>query len=896
MTLEIEIAVLDALAHKNVIAFVGSGASCEMGYPSWGELARGVLEKLMPDKSSEGYKNVESAIARKLYPEAFGYLEKITSRQQMCDAISEILKASSNGTDSLYSILAKLPFSCYLTTNYDDEMLNHLKKVGRTGFGVLGNSKRDFYSFRDDMKDIVFKIHGDLETPADAVITSQDYSKFSSSPEREYYRVRLQALFLMKKSVFVGYSLGDRDLGLVLETLKQKCSEISPAFMFLATDSKLDIEEYASRYGIRIIPYKAKGNNHSALVRKLETYCKFLSKTDDQVSRVSDDSLHAAELYLFRVLNKGSQRLDLSHYLLMHIPNFRKTSITIDELASRSNVRSMVHVKKGLGELLECDYIEQRVGGYVRTKKGEERVFEAQSSFSTEKKLAFDDFLNKLTIPPVLIDKCLNLLQRCLSDIFTLRGDALVKSIFNRTSDISGGAKVDIYSVILPCASELGEEKFKIEFLHAVYDFIVKPTSHQKTFLVAMAQGYFLYHMMRHEADGSDLIKEKLKCTVWYVDSNLLIPLAAVGCANHKYAVELFARLKDLGVKMIVVPSVLEEVRRHMKWAVEHNPREEKNYASVVQGCSAQQNLFIDGYIRMSVDGKVKSFEQYVSLVRSLLLRNAHRLLDLYGVQYEIPWETYRWDKTKYEELKLLLEQRRKKTASFRRDFQVETDAELLYTMKCRKSRNDEGANREEVCFLSQSTLFEEESDIIRTWSGEAMFRLVQFMTPIMSSEETLHECLQNELYNAGIQFIDEAKYGQFFEEEIDWAKLTFEQQKKEFCRILNEPDEDSITQRFTALTELQKPIFIRQMQEKIKITTEQKVRQLQEQISNLVVKSTDDQNAIESLNAEIAILRAEKKRNEATIRDKKNRIENLESGKALKKMLRRQKSKKKRK
>ena len=163
------------------------------------------------------------------------------------------------------------------------------------------------------------------------------------------------------------------------------------------------------------------------------------------------------------------------------------------------------------------------------------------------------------------------------------------------------------------------------------------------------------------------------------------------------------------------------------------------------------------------------------------------------------------------------------------------------------------------MCFLSQSTLFEEESDIIRTWSGEAMFRLVQFMTPIMSSEETLHECLQNELYNAGIQFIDEAKYGQFFEEEIDWAKLTFEQQKKEFCRILNEPDEDSITQRFTALTELQKPIFIRQMQEKIKITTEQKVRQLQEQISNLVVKSTDDQNAIESLNAEIAILRAEK-------------------------------------
>lgn len=896
MTLETEIEVLDTIAHKNAIAFIGSGASCEMGYPSWGDLVRGALKKLVPNKTSDDYKSIEKAIGQNRYPEALGYLEKVTSRQKLCDAISELLTPSDTGTDSLYSILAKLPFACYLTTNYDDEMLGHLKEVGRTGFGVLRNSKRDFYSFRDDMKNIVFKIHGDLSVPHEAIITSQDYSKFSSAPEREYYRVRLQALFLMKRSVFVGYSLADRDLEIVLETLKQRCSEISPAFMFLPTDNKLDIEEYASRYGVRIIPYKAKGNDHSMLVRKLESYYKFLSKTDDQISRVSDDSLHAAELYLFRVLNKNTQCLDLSNYILMHIPNIDGRPISAKDLASRSNVQSEVHLNRSLAELIEIGYIEEKDNGYIKTKYGEARANEALSSLSAEKDMAFDDFLSRFTIPPDAVDKCFNMLQSCLSRIFALRGDALVKAIFNRAADISGGAKIDIYSVILPYAAQLGEETQKTEFLHAVYDFIVRPTPHQKTYLVAMAQGYFLYHMMSHGSEEANLIKEKLNCTVWYVDSNLLIPLVAVGCANHKYAVELFTKLKSLGVRIVVVPSVLEEVRRHLKWAKEHNPRDKENYASVVQGYSTQQNLFVDGYIRMTVDGKVKSFEQYLGHVNSLLARNAHRLLELYGMQYETPWKIYDWDKAKYSELKLLLEQRRKKTASFRRNFQVETDAELLYAMQCRRCKNEMCADNEEVCFLSQSTLFEEESNIIRTWSGEAMFRLVQMIMPVMSSEETLHECLQNELYHAGIQFIDENKYGEFFEEEIDWAEMTFEQQKKEFCRVLNEPDESDMSRRFASLTELQKPIFIRQMQEKIKITAEHKVQQLKEQLRDLAIQSSDDHNVIKSLKDEIAVLRAEKKRNEATIRDSQNRIENLESGKAYKKMLRRSKSKKRHK
>lgn len=896
MTLRFEIDVLSAIAKRNALAFVGSGASCEMGYPSWSALARQVLDRLVRDKHSEDYSSIERAIENGKYPEALGYIERITSRSELCNAMAEILKPGLSGSDNLYSILVKLPFSCYFTTNYDDELLSHLKNAGRTGFGVLGNSKEDFFSFRDDMRDIVFKIHGDFTAPYDAVITSKDYSAYTSAPEREYYRAKLKALFLMKRSVFVGYSLADRDLEIILETLKQQCSEIAPAFMFLPNTTKLDIEEYATRYGIKIIQYKVKDNDHSALVRKLETYYKFLSKTDERVSRVSDDSLHAAELYLFRVLNKGTNCLDLSNYLLMLIPSNNKAPISVVELTEQSKVRSASHINTALSELHKNGYVEKLSKGYVRTKAGNDRVVEAQASFATEKKLAFADFLSKLTITPDLVDKCFVLLQNCLSKIFAMRGDALVQSIFNQTADIAGGAKIDIYSVILPYAAELREDSYKTEFLHAVYDFIIKPTSHQKTYLVSMAQGYFLYHMMGHDSTETNLIREKLENTVWYVDSNLLIPLVALGCANHRYAVDLFEKLKGLGVKIIVVPLVLEEVRRHLKWALEHNPRIKNNYAAVTQGYSSQQNLFVDGYIRMTADGKVKSFEQYLGYVNSLLASNANRLLELYGILYESPRKVYNWDKTKFDELKQILELRRKKNASYRRVFQIETDAELLYSMKCRQEHNNENGINEEVCFLSQSTLFEEESDIIRTWSGEAMFRLVQFIMPVMSSEETLHECLQNELYNAGIQFIDEEKYGQFFQEQVDWAEMTFEQQKKEFCRILNEPDEDLLSRNFAELTDLQKPIFIRQMEEKSASFHKTVVADLRSKLDSSIRNVAGKESELAAKDAEIARLSALLKKRDASLTDANNRINNLYNGKAYQRLLKKvaKKSKKK--
>lgn len=897
MSIKDEIDVLETIATGKAVAFIGSGASCEMGYPSWEQLATGLTEMLIKGKFDKEYEDICKIIRDKRYAEALGCIEKRTSRQEICEGISKLLKPSSSGSDKLYDEIAKLPFACYLTTNYDDEILKHLVQVGRKDFGVLQNTKEAFFSFRDDMKDIVFKIHGDTSTPENAVITSSDYSQFSSSPERSYFRSRLQALFLMKRSVFVGYSLSDRDLSVIFESLKQICSEIAPSYIFLPNISALEMEEYADRYGIKIIAYKARGADHSGLVKKLNTYSRFISERSAPIKRITDDALHAGELYMFRVLNTGkSNTLDIGNYLLMLIPRSGTKGMSLEELFSKSSIARRELLDEPIMQLKKGGDIIQDGDSYTRTQSGDEKVDAASSSFVSERELAFSDFLKKMTIAPEQIEDCKHILQDCLSSIFETRGDALVKAIFNKEVGMPSGAMIDIYGAILPYASQFDDVSLRTDFLHAVYDFIVTPSSHQKVYLVAMAQGYFLYHMMGHNACQSDLIRERLQKTVWYVDSNLLIPLVAIGCANHDFAVEMFRKMKELKVKLVVAPSVVKEVKQHLKWAEEHNPEDKRNYSISVSLSNGQQNLFVDGYIRSKATGLFRSFSQYLAKINSLLLGNGKDLLDVYNLEYEVPWEKYNWDHTEYKHFKDIFEERRRKTYSFRRDFQIETDAELFYTMTIRKKAVELKNSGEEVCFLSQSTLFDEESHIIQTWSGEAMFRFIQFVMPTMSSEETLHECLQNELYNVGIKFVDENKYERFFAEEIDWAEMTFEQQKKEFSRFLSEPDMFEFEKKFESLPDLQKPIFVRQMQDKELMEKTKQVEELERLVHSSQRKEADVQDILKEKEKEISQLRLQLGKRDAALQSANNRISNLETGKAYAKFRKKQKRKKRRK
>jgi hypothetical protein len=84
----------------------------------------------------------------------------------------------------------------YLTTNFDDEIVQRLSALGQY-FTTLRNRLEDFYPIRDGASFFVQKLHSDLNHPEEAVLTSADYRRLYVGISGQYFRDRLKAIFQM---------------------------------------------------------------------------------------------------------------------------------------------------------------------------------------------------------------------------------------------------------------------------------------------------------------------------------------------------------------------------------------------------------------------------------------------------------------------------------------------------------------------------------------------------------------------------------------------------------------------------------------------------------------------------------------------------------------------------
>jgi hypothetical protein len=171
------------------------------------------------------------------------------------------------GSDQIYALLADWPFACYLTTNWDDEIEKHLRRIG-VYYRTLQNTRDDFSAIRHDASDLIVKLHSDLNHPDDAVITSADYARLFT-PERQYFRDRLRSIFEMFDVFIVGHSLTDPDLRLVLQIAKETASPEHPAFLIAADLTKAEEQELFERFNVVAVRYENPDGTHSQLRRQL---------------------------------------------------------------------------------------------------------------------------------------------------------------------------------------------------------------------------------------------------------------------------------------------------------------------------------------------------------------------------------------------------------------------------------------------------------------------------------------------------------------------------------------------------------------------------------------------------------------------------------------------------
>ncbi|MBQ7274515.1 MAG: SIR2 family protein [Clostridiales bacterium] len=194
-----------AIRNGNAAVFGGAGLSRASGYVVWKELLRPLAEDISI-KIDEEHDLTEIAQYVK---------NKSGNRASINTTIIEAFSKDVNSNENV-DILTRLPIYTYWTTNYDCLIEEGLRTANRNAdvkidFKQLSSTKRD----RDA---IVYKMHGDVNHPADAVLTKDDYVQYDR--KHPLFRNVLQGDLISKTFLFIGFSFEDPNIDSVFGQIR----------------------------------------------------------------------------------------------------------------------------------------------------------------------------------------------------------------------------------------------------------------------------------------------------------------------------------------------------------------------------------------------------------------------------------------------------------------------------------------------------------------------------------------------------------------------------------------------------------------------------------------------------------------------------------------------------
>lgn len=123
-------------------------------------------------------------------------------RGKINDKIVNQFTSLSRGTAN-HKILARIGIETFWTTNYDQLIEKSLEDEGKT---VELKIRNEDFSRNIKKKDaIVYKMHGDKNSPDEAILTKDDYDSYND--KRELFSTALRGDLLSKTFLFLGLVL-----------------------------------------------------------------------------------------------------------------------------------------------------------------------------------------------------------------------------------------------------------------------------------------------------------------------------------------------------------------------------------------------------------------------------------------------------------------------------------------------------------------------------------------------------------------------------------------------------------------------------------------------------------------------------------------------------------------
>lgn len=197
---------LSEIVEGNAAIFAGAGLSVPAGYVDWRELIRPLSIELDLDIDLES----DLVTVAQFHVNANGY-----NRHKLHTAVIEALSVDNPPTAN-HRLLARLPIRTWWTTNYDKLLETALRDAGR--IVDVKSAVPQLATTRPRRDATIYKMHGDVDRPDEAVATRDDFERYSK--DRAAFITALAGDLVSKTFLFLGFSFTDPNLEQVLSRVR----------------------------------------------------------------------------------------------------------------------------------------------------------------------------------------------------------------------------------------------------------------------------------------------------------------------------------------------------------------------------------------------------------------------------------------------------------------------------------------------------------------------------------------------------------------------------------------------------------------------------------------------------------------------------------------------------
>ena len=195
-----------AMHEGNAGVFVGAGLSRACGYVDW----RGMLRDIAADIGLDVDQETDLiALAQ------FHLTKHLMNRAKLDRLIIEEFTKNTTLSDN-HRLLANLPIDTVWTTNYDKLIESAFEEAHRRV--DVKKTPENLQHPLPGRGVTVYKMHGDVDSPQDAVLTKEDYETYDLN--RELFSIKLKGDLVGKTFLFIGFSFTDPNIDYILSRIR----------------------------------------------------------------------------------------------------------------------------------------------------------------------------------------------------------------------------------------------------------------------------------------------------------------------------------------------------------------------------------------------------------------------------------------------------------------------------------------------------------------------------------------------------------------------------------------------------------------------------------------------------------------------------------------------------